>query len=144
MTVVTVITVSAVGVLLVWVLFEDQLWNLRSKITAAFARKKVNPSEQAVIIYLRGASLPHEVYEKYDVSTLEDQLRETIQRKGLGEYDGNEFGPDETVLYMYGPDAEHLFAGVESVLRAYPLCKEGTAVIRRGPPGAPQREVTLA
>ena len=144
MTVATAIGIAVVGGLLVWVFFEDQIWNLRLKITDAFARKKLNPSEQAVIIHLRGSGLPDEFYEKCDVSTLEDQLREAMARKSLGEYDGNEFGPDETVLYMYGPDAEHLFAGIESVLRAYPLCKEGVAVIRRGPPGAPEREVSLA
>jgi len=109
-----------------------------------FQKKKPVAPEQAVIVRLRGSSLPDEVYEKYDISTLEDQLREAIEKKKLGEFDGNEFGPQETVLYMYGPDAEQLFAGVESVLRAYPLCKEGVAVIRRGPPGAPQREVNLA
>lgn len=108
--------------------------------------KKEEPAapEQAVIIHLRGSSLPDEVYEKYDVSTLEDQLQEVIQSKKLGEYDGNEFGPEETVLYMYGPDAERLFAGIEPVLRAYPLCKEGVAIIRSGPPGAPERKVSLA
>jgi hypothetical protein len=110
----------------------------------AFRRKKSAAPEQAVIVRLRGSSLPAEVYEKYDVSTLEDQLRDAIEQKGLGEFDGNEFGAEETVLYMYGPDAERLFAGIESVLRAYPLCKEGVAVIRRGPPGSPQREVNLA
>lgn len=110
----------------------------------AFRKKKQSAPEQAVIVRLRGSSLPDEVYEKYDISTLEDQLREVIDRKRIGEFDGNESGPEETVLYMYGPDAEQLFAGVESVLRAYPLCKEGVAVIRCGPPGSPEREVSLA
>jgi hypothetical protein len=110
----------------------------------AFRKKKPVAPEQAVIVHLRGSGLAEEVYEKYDVSTLQDQLREVIRKKKLGEFDGNEHGPEETVLYMYGPDADLLFAGVESVLRAYPLCKEGVAVIRRGPPGSPEREVSLA
>ncbi len=115
-----------------------------SKLFGSSKKKEGAAPEQAVIIRLRGSSLPDEIYEKYDISTLEEELRLVIERQKLGEYDGNEFGPDETVLYMYGPDAERLFAGVEPVLRAYPLCKEGVAVVRSGPPGSPQREVSLA
>ncbi len=100
--------------------------------------------EQAVIVHIRGTGLPEEVYETYDISTLQDQLREVVEKYQLGEFDGNEHGPEGTLLYMYDPDAEKLFAGVEAVLRAYPLCKEGCVVIRRGPPGSPEREVELA
>jgi hypothetical protein len=108
-----------------------------------FTKKKQPEPEQAVIVRLRGSGLPDEIYEKFDISTLEDQLIEVIEAKRLGEFDGNEFGPDETVLYMYGPDAEKLFDGIESVLRAYPLCQEGFVTIRSGPPGAPERQVPL-
>ena len=52
-------------------------------------------------------------------------------------------GPTETTLFMYGPDAERLFAGVEATLRAYPLCRGARVVIRRGGPGAATREVRL-
>lgn len=109
-----------------------------------FRKKAPSPPEQAVLVHLRGSGLSDETYEKFDVSTLEDQLREVIQNRRLGELDGNEFGPDEVVIYMYGPDAERLFVAVEPVLRAYPLCREGTVVIRRGPPGSPQREIKLS
>lgn len=44
---------------------------------------------------------------------------------------------------MYGPDSEKLFKAVEPVLRAYPLCKGARVVIRRGGPGAPERQVEL-
>lgn len=97
--------------------------------------------DQAVLVYLRGNGLPNSVYKEYDLSALEDQLIEAIQSNTLGEFDGNEFGPEETILYMYGPDADKLFAGVESVLRSYPFCKNARVTIRRGPPGSPQREI---
>ena len=106
-------------------------------------RKKEPAPEQAVIVRLPGSGLPDEVYEQYDLSTLEDQLVEVIEAKKLGSFDGNEFGPTETVLWMYGPDAEKLFAGIEEVLRSYPLCKNGVAVIRCGPPGSTERAVKL-
>lgn len=99
--------------------------------------------EQAVLVYLDGTGLPAEVYRDCDLVTIEDRLTEIIERDGLGEFDGNEVGPAETVLFMYGPDAERLFAGIEQALREYPLCKGARIVIRRGKPGAEQREVRL-
>lgn len=100
-------------------------------------------STNAVLVYLDGQGLPDLVYRDNDLSTLEDQLREVIQAGELGEFDGNEFGPAETTLYMYGPDAERLFAGIESTLRAYPLCQNARVVLRSGGPGANQRELRL-
>ena len=76
-----------------------------------------------------GAGLPRRegparsLYRDSDVATLEDKLARAIQDGDLGELDGNEIGPAETTLFMYGPDAERLFAGIESALRAYPLCQ---------------------
>ena len=133
-----------VSALIFWALFGDQFWRFRQRLRDARAVTKIDPHEQAVTVHLRGSGLPDEIYEKYDVSTLQDQLREVIDRHGVGEFDGNEFGPEETTLYMYGANAERLFQVVEPVLRAYPLCAEGFAVIRSGPPGSPEREVPLA
>ncbi len=129
--------------LVLWVLFGDQFWRWRQKLRDARNIKKLSPHEQAVIVHLRRTGLPEEIYEKYDISTLQDQLREAIVRQEVGEFDGNEIGPEEATLYMYGADAERLFEVVEPVLRAYPLSREGFVVIRRGPPGSPEREVSL-
>lgn len=101
------------------------------------------PPEQAVIVYLDGTDLPAEVYQNCDLATIEDRLTEVIERDGLGEFDGNEVGPTEAILFMYGPDAERLFSGVEQTLRDYPLCKGARVLIRRGKPGAEQREIIL-
>jgi len=111
----------------------------RPAVTADAAK-----ASQAVLVHLDGASLPSEVYAEYDLSTLEDQLIDAISEQSLGEFDGNEIGGGGAVLYMYGPDAERLFRGIESVLRAYPLCRNARVVIRAGEPGAPEREVHLA
>jgi hypothetical protein len=99
--------------------------------------------EQAVIVHLPGGGLPDEVYDNYDLSTLEDQLIEAVDRAGCGEFDGNEFGPAGATLYLYGPDAEALFAAIEGTLRAYPLCQNARVEIRYGPPGSPQREIAI-
>ncbi len=104
---------------------------------------KPQKPEQAVIVHLDGTGLPDRTCQEYDTATLEDRLSARIRRDALGEFDGNEFGPTETVLFMYGPDAERLFAGIEPILREYPLCHGARVVIRRGAPGSEQREVKL-
>jgi hypothetical protein len=108
------------------------------------ARDEQTPRvEQAVLVYLDSTGLPERVYEECDLATIEDQLSEIIERDQLGEFDGNEVGPAGATLFMYGPDAERLFAAVEATLRAYPLCQNARVVVRRGAPGSSQREVTL-
>lgn len=99
--------------------------------------------DQAVIVYLKGTGLPDEVYAEYDLDTLEDRLSRTIAEGKLGDFDGTESGPEETALFMYGPDADRLFSGIEPILRAYPLCENARIVIRFGTPGAKLREITL-
>ena len=99
--------------------------------------------QEAVLVHLDGSGLPADVNEQYDLATLEDRLIEVLSHSSLGEFDGNEVGPAEATLFMYGPDAERLFAGIESTLRAYPLCQNARVIIRRGAPGAAQREVRI-
>ena len=101
------------------------------------------PPQEAVLVHLDGTGLPEEVYEQHDLATLEDRLIEVISQRGLGELDGHEIGPSETVVFLYGPDAERLFSGVEPILRAYPLCRNARVVIRSGGPGAPERVVHI-
>jgi hypothetical protein len=112
-----------------------------------FGRKKAAeiPSEleQAVLVFLKPHGLPANVYQKCDLGTIGSRLREVIKREQLGLFDGNGIGAEEAVLYMYGADAERLFAGVEATLRAYPLCQGARVVIRRGGVGSEQREVIL-
>ena len=106
----------------------------------------VNPSggqQEAVLVHLDGRGLPDHVYEECDLATIEDRLAEAMATDHLGELDGNEIGPAETTLFLYGPDAERLFAGIEPILRAYPLCQGARVEIRRGGPGAEAREVRL-
>ena len=99
--------------------------------------------DQAVLVYLKGSGLPAHVYQECDLGTIGGRLRELIDREGLGLFDGNAIGSTEAILYMYGPDAERLFTGVERTLRDYPLCAGARVVVRRGGPGAEQRELTL-
>jgi hypothetical protein len=79
---------------------------------------------------------------------LERQLESSIVAAGVGEYDGNEIAVDgsDGTLYMYGPDADKLFAVVRPTLEACSFMKGAVAKLRFGPPseGVPEREVRLA
>ena len=99
--------------------------------------------EEAVLVYLDATGLPDAVYEKYDLAGLEDLLVEAIEQAGVGEFDGNEFGPGEVTLFMYGSDAEALHRAVEPVLRTHPLCAGARVIIRPGGPETAGREGRL-
>jgi len=46
------------------------------------------------------------------IHALSHKLEEVIKAKHLGEFDGDEFGGGDCTLYMYGPDADALFAAI--------------------------------
>lgn len=66
----------------------------------------------------------------------EDQLEEAIHSGNVGELDGNEMTADGSTgtLYMYGPDADKLFAVVKPVLETAPFMKGAEVHLRYGPP----------
>jgi hypothetical protein len=58
--------------------------------------------------------------------------------------DGNEIGEGECTLFMYGPDADRLFAAIERRLRASRMAKGGSVVKRYGDADDPRvREVRI-
>lgn len=60
-----------------------------------------------------------EIDEREAIFALEEALIKAIDEAGVGEFDGNEFGGGEAVLYAYGPDADDLFNAMEPHLRAF-------------------------
>jgi hypothetical protein len=93
-------------------------------------------NEQAVLIYING--------EEFDpMIVLSDKLTAAIESALLGEFDGNEIGGGETILFMYGADAEALYQHIEPILKVDPLCRGARAIVRQGKPGSPQREILL-
>ena len=89
--------------------------------------------EQAVIVHLRFQEDSFGSPKERDaISDLEDQLEQAIGTASVGEFDGDEFGGGRCVLYMYGPDADRLFATVEPILRATPVARGGFALKRYG------------
>jgi hypothetical protein len=102
--------------------------------------------EHAVIVHysLSGEELGS-VQEREAIFALEDRLIRAIEAADAGEFDGNEFGGGEAVLYAYGPDADALFRAMEQDLRAFPA-RPAHALLRFGGPADPggiQRRIDL-
>ena len=74
------------------------------------------------------------------VFELEDKLIDAIERHAAGEYDGNEVGGGQVVLYMYGPDADALYGAVAPLLRDSAVAADGVVIRRYGPPHEGVRE----
>ncbi len=94
--------------------------------------KQAHDTPGEVLIELDGVHLPDSVYRDCDVATLENRLEAALEAGEPGELDGHETGPENTTLFLYGPDAEALFRAVEPVLRDYPLCHRARVTIRQG------------
>ncbi|QHC36308.1 hypothetical protein [Komagataeibacter xylinus] len=101
----------------------------------------MSSNTQAVIITLNNKDLPPEVYEEYDLCTLEDEIEDVMGDAGV--LDGHEFGPEAAQIFLYAPDAELLFRLIEPVVKAYPLCAKGSVEIRPGDAETKSRLVQL-
>ncbi len=94
--------------------------------------------DQAVLVHIAGP-----MHDGIGLDDLEDALIEAIDRAGVGEFDGNELGPEDATLFMYGPDADQLFAVIEPVLWRAALPAGSHATVRYGEPGAEERRIDL-
>jgi hypothetical protein len=112
-----------------------------------FGRKRVkaapaSPSpEHAVLIRF--------AYGSTDLSrlfALEERLEHAIIAAGVGQFDGNEVAADgsDGTLYMYGPDADALFAAVRPTLLTTGFMKGARVTLRYGPRQDGVREVEVA
>jgi hypothetical protein len=116
--------------------------NILKKI---FGNRQVPPQkapEHAVIV--------HFFYGKTDLEPifiLGDTLELAVTKAGAGEYDGNEIAEDgsDGYLYLYGPDADQLFAIVRPILESADFIANATVTLRYGPPasGVTIREVKI-
>lgn len=114
-----------------------------------FRRKKqpfAAPPEHAVIVRF---SLSDDAFgrpeEREAFFAFEETLMAAIERAGVGEYDGNEIGGGEAVIYAYGPDADELFTTMEPHLRGFDA-RPASCVLRYGrasDPDVRERRVAL-
>lgn len=66
--------------------------------------------------------------ERRDIETFADQLEAAVTEAAAGEYDGDEIGGGECILFFCGPDAEHLQRVLQPLLKKSPLCRGGHLV----------------
>lgn len=94
-------------------------------------------SDHAVLVHFRYAS-----NQLDDLHQLEALLETAIETAGVGEYDGHDIAVDlsDGVLYMYGPDADALFAAVQVLLVEADCLQDAKATLRYGPPEDGVRE----
>ena len=100
-------------------------------------------NEQAVIA--------HFDYEGDDLGPLfevEDLLEVAIAEADVGEFDGNEIAANlsDGSLFMYGPDAEALFAAVRPIIASADCLSNVRVRLRFGPPedDTPERIEVIA
>ncbi len=103
------------------------------------AAKGPSADEHAVLIHIT----PPENPDEFGLDLIEDPLDEALDGSDAGELDGNEIGPEGAVIYLYGPDADRLYAAIEPVLRAAPVPAGSYAVRRYGGPGARETRLPL-
>lgn len=118
--------------------FFDRLFgrkDVASKVQASGAG-----AEQAVIVSFQYGSTDLD-----RLFALERRLEAAIAKAGAGKYDGNEIATDGTDgrLYMYGPDADRLFAVVRPLLEAEAFMRGARVVVRYGTPSKDVRQVEV-
>lgn len=76
---------------------------------------------------------------------LEEQLEDAISSAEAGEYDGNEVAVSgsDGFLYMYGPDADALYAVMRPVLASSTCIRNVVATLRYGPPADDTRRIEV-
>ena len=102
-----------------------------SKIFRKDEQESQQVPEHAVIVHFQyGTTDLQPMFE------LENQLETAITNANVSEFDGNEIATDgsDGYLYMYGPDADRLFAMVRPVLESARFMKGATVKLRYGPP----------
>lgn len=98
-----------------------------------FGGEPPEQAEHAVLVRLKLSNAEFgDSHERQAIHALSDQLQSAIRRANAGEFDGDEFGDGTCTLYMYGPDADELFAAVEAELRGSRLTRGGHVIKRYG------------
>jgi len=63
--------------------------------------------------------------ERQEIEAFAAQLEDAVTEAGVGEYDGDELGGGECILFFCGPDIERLIAVLHPMLKRSPMCRGG-------------------
>ncbi len=101
-------------------------------------------SEHAVLVSIEGNHVNLDA-----IHAMERQLIEALEKTPVGEMDGHEvaIAMDEATFYLYGPDADIVFAAIADSLRSDPLTEKARITLRYGEaadPDATEKSFELA
>lgn len=111
--------------------------------TASDPGTSIQPQAEHVVIIRIPA--PKDESDQLGLSQIEDPLIAALESSGAGEWDGHgtDLATGESEIYLYGPDADALYAAIESTLRDLPLPPGSYAVKQYGEPGARESRINL-
>jgi hypothetical protein len=66
--------------------------------------------------------------EREAIEAFADELDAAVTEAGVGEYDGDELGGGECILFFCGPDIDALLHVLQPLLKRSPLCRGGHLV----------------
>lgn len=98
---------------------------------------EVEMSEHSVKIIVPLSSEFGSIAEREAISALGRQVDTVLQSTQAGEYDGDEYGDGGATLYLYGQDADKVYAAIKQVLAGANLPKGSYAQLRYGAPNDP-------
>ncbi len=115
--------------------FLQRIFGKQSEVVA-------KPVEHAIIVHFQYGST-----DLTNLFAIEDVLETALADAQVGELDGNEVATDgsDGYLYMYGSDADRLFAVISPILKSCDFMKGACVTLRYGPPsdGVQQRSVVI-
>lgn len=122
-----------VGALLWWWLVDQQIQPLKRTTNNA-------PRRGAVTVHLKLKQGAYGSQEERDaISELTDRLDKFLIMNELGSYDGDEFGSNECLLFMYSDNPETLYKEIKPILINSDLV-DGTVVEIEGPEGSGRKQ----
>ncbi|HMM19071.1 MAG TPA: hypothetical protein PKC47_16390 [Petrimonas sp.] len=92
-----------------------------------------NSNNHAVLIYLKLSDAFGSPEGLEEIYALEEKMEEAVLQANAGEFDGDEFGEGEGVLFFYGNDADTLFKTIEPTLKQSRFISGARIIKRYGP-----------
>ncbi|MEZ5940021.1 MAG: hypothetical protein R3C18_01430 [Planctomycetaceae bacterium] len=93
-------------------------------------RKKEFGIAECVAVVLDGTTLPDEAYEGSDINDMIQEMLDAVD--DVGELRSWWEGPQDTVLYFFGLDAEEVWDALRPIVESTDRCQNALVIIRHG------------
>jgi hypothetical protein len=110
---------------------------------------RADPSVKRIAVHLafltafQSTPFGPEVDRKAEAARLQADIVEALRAADIPAGVAVQFGTIEVTARITTPDADAAFAAVAPVLRASRFCADGYVLLRYGPTGAPERQLSL-